>query len=707
MGFFNNMLPVRLPVNTSLSWIDWIGQVRAAVVEAFAHQDVPFERIAHVLEAEQPGVHARLYQCMFSFQDARSRPTHWGPLAHERVRIKHKGATEDLNLWLVEIPSGIEGGIQYDTHLYLPETARALHERFVALLDAVSRAPHQTVAQLTAPSPAEQTRVLALDAPAAAPAQSLFNLLEQRATAPSVPALLRVGATELDAKELLRRVNEHASQLETRLPAAGHPLTVAIAMQEPVTQLATALAVLRLGHRCLPLTPGDTPPADAVALGDAPWLQSQGSPTARKPAAQPQAFDAALIAQISAGLARQAHLLVGDSLRASAHAVGTALALLGLALHTGGRLVLWDQAPDGATLVADIQRERTGLVLANANTWADALQARRGASLSVIAAVDARDNSPELVAHLLDAGLSVLNVLQTEALPLPLAVHWVADAAEAAVVGRPLVAQTVRIAEQPDRASPLGVAAPVWVKADPAGAWIASHAAARWRSDGLLQHVDGTSDATALLCGHLMDLEALEQTALALPGVEAAATQAVVDTGGRRRLVMGLQVGTLSADQRDAHARALLDAVPAEARAAVEVRWFEQIVRHPSGRLQLAQSRALKAQASPGADTFAGTPTEQAIHAVWSELLGMAHIGRNDNFFDLGGTSLTAMQAVLKLEQQIGKQISPRRYVSETLAQLAVAYDATGTEAPATPVTQAAEPAPGLMKRLARLVQRA
>ncbi len=709
MGFFNNMLPVRLPVDTSLSWLDWIGRVRAAVVEAFAHQDVPFERMAHVLEAEQPGVHARLYQCMFSFQDARNRPTHWGPLEHERVHVRHKGATEDLNLWLVEIPSGIEGGIQYDTHLYLPSTAKSLHERFVALLDAVARTPNQTVAQLMAPTPAEQARVLALDAPAVAPAQSLFDLLEQRASALTPPALLRIGGTELDARELVRRVNDNAAQLKTRLPAAGHPLTVAIAMQEPVAQLVTALAVLRLGHHCLPLTPGDTPPADAVAFGDAPWLQSQPAAMARKAAVQPQAFDAALVALISAGLARQAHLLVGDCLRASAHATGTALALLGLALHTGGRLVLWDQAPDGATLVADLQRERTGLVFADANTWADALQARRGASLSVIAAVDARDNSPDLVAQLLDAGLSVLNVLQTDSLPLPLAAHWVADAAEAGLVGRPLVPHTVRVAPRPEGTAPIGVAAPVWVKAGAAGAWTASHTSARWRSDGVLQHVSDANEPTVLLGGGLVDLEALEQAALALPGVDVAAAQAAVDSNGRRRLVIGLQASGLSAAQRESHARALLDAVPTEARAALDLRWFEQIVRHPSGRLQLAQSRALKAQTSQTGDRFAGTATEQAIHAVWSELLGMSHIGRNDNFFDLGGTSLTAMQAVLKLEQQIGKQISPRRYVSETLAQLAVAYDATGADTPASAAANAdaAEPAPGLMKRLARLVQRA
>jgi acyl carrier protein len=64
------------------------------------------------------------------------------------------------------------------------------------------------------------------------------------------------------------------------------------------------------------------------------------------------------------------------------------------------------------------------------------------------------------------------------------------------------------------------------------------------------------------------------------------------------------------------------------------------------------------------------TPTQQALAEVWQELLGVTPAPQ-DNFFDLGGTSLMAMNAVVKLEQRIGKQISPRRYVIETLAQLA------------------------------------
>jgi acyl carrier protein len=209
-----------------------------------------------------------------------------------------------------------------------------------------------------------------------------------------------------------------------------------------------------------------------------------------------------------------------------------------------------------------------------------------------------------------------------------------------------------------------------------------------------------------LLGGRAVNLQAIERRAAALPGVVDAATQAVVEASGRRRLTVGLQATGLTDAEREQRARQIMESLPAAARSALEVRWFEKIVRHPLGHLQVAQSRPVKAHIS--APAFAGGATEQAIHAVWSELLGMNHIDRNDNFFDLGGTSLTALQAVLKLEQMIGKQISPRRYVSETLAQLAAAYDAT-EKADATPEAQQPlpTPAPGLMKRLTRLVQRA
>ena len=86
-------------------------------------------------------------------------------------------------------------------------------------------------------------------------------------------------------------------------------------------------------------------------------------------------------------------------------------------------------------------------------------------------------------------------------------------------------------------------------------------------------------------------------------------------------------------------------------------------------------------------------------------------VGRHDNFFELGGTSLMAMQAAGLLEQRLGRRISARRYVFDSLGQLAAAYDdaeSTQTSEP-TPVSQAPkqQSAPrGLMNRLARFVGR-
>jgi amino acid adenylation domain-containing protein len=152
MGFFNNMLPLRLRVEPSLSAIELIAQVRSAVTLAFANQDVPFELLAQCT----PGL---LYQAMFSFQDARARQTHWGSLAHERIAVMHKGASEDLNLWMVEIPDGIEAGVQYNSDVFLPSTARALGERFVLALQRLVERPEQPVCELLRPSGAEQLRL--------------------------------------------------------------------------------------------------------------------------------------------------------------------------------------------------------------------------------------------------------------------------------------------------------------------------------------------------------------------------------------------------------------------------------------------------------------------------------------------------------------------------------------------------------------------
>jgi acyl carrier protein len=106
----------------------------------------------------------------------------------------------------------------------------------------------------------------------------------------------------------------------------------------------------------------------------------------------------------------------------------------------------------------------------------------------------------------------------------------------------------------------------------------------------------------------------------------------------------------------------------------------------------------------------ASTATEQAIARVWEALLGIPGIGPQDNFFDLGGTSLLAMQAMTRLEAELGRRISAQRMVFDSLGQLAAAYDASTD--PAAPACVNNDPASntsesGLIKKLTHLLKRA
>ncbi|WP_252771861.1 non-ribosomal peptide synthetase [Ideonella oryzae] len=141
MGFFNNLLPLPMRVDATLSWATYMQQVRATLVEALQHQDIAFERLAMEPEVAALSQKAGLYQALFSYQDARAREWQWGPLTQERIAIFQKGATEDLGLWLMELQDRLVGGFTYNADIYSQATAQALHARFMELLQRLAENP--------------------------------------------------------------------------------------------------------------------------------------------------------------------------------------------------------------------------------------------------------------------------------------------------------------------------------------------------------------------------------------------------------------------------------------------------------------------------------------------------------------------------------------------------------------------------------------
>jgi hypothetical protein len=123
----------------------------------------------------------------------------------------------------------------------------------------------------------------------------------------------------------------------------------------------------------------------------------------------------------------------------------------------------------------------------------------------------------------------------------------------------------------------------------------------------------------------------------------------------------------LAAMRSDLQARVPLSWVPARFVAEAHVS------RTPGGALQRSQLRSPFADRD--GDRAASEPTsneERLVREVWKELLGLSHVDRQHNFFQVGGTSLLAFRAIDMLHARSGVRVSPRTLLTGTLADAAV-----------------------------------
>jgi len=148
MGFFNNVLPVSLTVDASLSLPDFMRYVKGELLALMNYQQVPFERLM-----AEPALANRIrsvgpYQSMFSFQDARDRARRLGSLQTRQLHLMQRGATDDIGVWLMDKPHGLEGALIYNADVYLRETGAQLRDRYLEVLHRVVERPEATLATL-------------------------------------------------------------------------------------------------------------------------------------------------------------------------------------------------------------------------------------------------------------------------------------------------------------------------------------------------------------------------------------------------------------------------------------------------------------------------------------------------------------------------------------------------------------------------------
>ncbi|MBO4210278.1 non-ribosomal peptide synthetase, partial [Micromonospora echinofusca] len=173
---------------------------------------------------------------------------------------------------------------------------------------------------------------------------------------------------------------------------------------------------------------------------------------------------------------------------------------------------------------------------------------------------------------------------------------------------------------------------------------------ARFRTDGDLEYL-GRNDFQVKIRGFRIELGEIEAQLAAAPGVREAVVLARPDAAGETRLV-GYYTASVRKLNADALRTRLAGVLPEHMVPAAYVR----IAEWP-----LTANGKLDRQALPAPDGMAFAsrqyvapvgPTETALAAIWAEVLGIAQVGRHDNFFALGGHSLLALRVLERMRRQ-------------------------------------------------------
>ncbi|KUM99160.1 non-ribosomal peptide synthetase [Streptomyces yokosukanensis] len=254
IGFFANTWVLRVDLSKNPSFGDLLDQVRDRALAAYDNQDVPFERLVELLNAERTTAYQPLFQVMLAWQ------FEWSQIETPGLRVTPLPAGTgtakfDLFFNIVPAPSGgAYGRLEYATELFDHATAVSLVERYVRVLRQVVAAPGTRLGGVDVLTGAERDRLARLnDTTVPARAATVPELFAAQVTRTPDATAVVCGETEWSYRELDARADRLAAALRDR--GVGPDVLVAVALPRSADLVAALLAVLKAGGAYLPIDP--------------------------------------------------------------------------------------------------------------------------------------------------------------------------------------------------------------------------------------------------------------------------------------------------------------------------------------------------------------------------------------------------------------------------------------------------------------------
>jgi amino acid adenylation domain-containing protein len=743
IGFFANTLVVRVCLAGDPSAWEIIERVHAACLDAFDHQDLPFEQLVEQLRPERDLSRTPIFQVMLAAQGEPMREVRLPGLDATPYTVDNPSARCDLTLLLREGARSITGMLEYNRDLFEPETAARMSRHLVQALAWLAGGNGSRLSDADLADDEERAWLARTGSGPAALADGTGSVLRliagQAASSPGAVALAGADGSELTYQQLMTQAGSVAAGL--RAAGTGPGAVVAVMLPRGPGMVVAMIGAWLAGAALVPLDPAypadrlrfmardaaatvlltsgdlagsgvadrellieDLPGGPAVTVlppgGPRPAYILYTSGSTGRPKGVVISHDS--LANLLSSMAAEPGLTATDRLVAvtsSSFDMGM-LELLG-PLTAGGTVIVAsrDQVRDPALLAELIERAGATVVQATPATWRMLVRSRWRASRPLRAWAGGEPLSAELAADLLAAGHELWNGYGPTETTVYSTVARVTDPADI-TIGHPVPGTRIFLLDARLRPVPAGTVGEICIGGTGVAhgyqgrpAMTAERFApspegngerlyrtgdlGRWDTEGRLVYL-GRNDRQIKLRGLRIEPGEVEARLAGHPGVRDCVVVARGDA--LVAYVVGDQPGQQAGPAGAAALRDYLRGDLPEYMVPSVIEWLGALPLTANGKIDHAALPEPRDQvaAAPAGTVAPRDDLERMVVGAWSSVLERPAeaISVLDDFFSLGGHSLSAMAVAGRLALDLGRQV-PVRLVFErpTAAALAQALN--------------------------------
>ncbi|MFP2902325.1 amino acid adenylation domain-containing protein, partial [Corallococcus sp. 4LFB] len=256
IGFFVNTLVLRAQVDGEATFRELLKQVRGTVLEAYEHQEVPFEKLVEALHPERSLSHTPLFQTMLALQNTPEGEARLPGLTMKPLELELRTSKFDVSVYFTETPQGLNGSVEYSTDLFEAQTVRRMVEHLRMLLEGVVAKPEESVGRLPLLTPAERQQVLVTwnqSQAEYARDTTIPRLFEAQAKRTPEAVAVVSGKQRLTYREVEAKANQLAHRL--RKLGVGPESRVGLCVERTADVVVGTLGILKAGGAYVPLDP--------------------------------------------------------------------------------------------------------------------------------------------------------------------------------------------------------------------------------------------------------------------------------------------------------------------------------------------------------------------------------------------------------------------------------------------------------------------